>query len=332
MPTSRSTPKLVTDLCWGAWSELGVSGWGRTHEDWAIDPEPLIVFTSSIGADDPRLRDEAMDWCIRNWRHVSLTRLRNALRSQGELNPDSWGKFAAVVNARAGVNWPGATTECSTYRVTGRSVLHSLSDPSLVYLRMRAMFGVSARTEILRVFLLHPRSKRTASALAEATGYTKRNVAEACDLLVQAGVLTAKTVGNRFYYSLREVSPLAAFVGPIPEIAPDWNALFRVVGAIRDLSDMSEEASADALIVETHQVARNIEEDLDLLGIEGPRRLRGARILDQWDEWSAEVITDLASGTWPTEEAEAQSSVSAIPTGAARRTRISSRQRVPTSN
>ena len=53
------------DLCWGAWAELGVSGWGRTHQDWAIDPEPLVVFTVAVAESDPRLRDEVMDWCIR---------------------------------------------------------------------------------------------------------------------------------------------------------------------------------------------------------------------------------------------------------------------------
>jgi len=35
---------------------------------WAIDPEPLIVFTA-IADLDPRLRDEALDWCIRT--HVT---------------------------------------------------------------------------------------------------------------------------------------------------------------------------------------------------------------------------------------------------------------------
>ncbi len=39
MPTSkRSIQQQAVDLCWGAWSELGVSGWGRTKQNWAIDP------------------------------------------------------------------------------------------------------------------------------------------------------------------------------------------------------------------------------------------------------------------------------------------------------
>jgi hypothetical protein len=328
MPTSRSTSSLVTDLCWGAWSELGISGWGRTHENWAIDPEPLIVFTASNSGSDLRLRDEVMDWCIQNWRHVSQTRLRNVLRSEADLETDAWGTFAATVNARAGVRWPGATTERSSYRLTGRSILRSLSEPSLVFLRMRAMFGVGARTELLRYFLFNPRTKMTANALAEVNLYTKRSVAEACDLLVQADLLAAKTVGNRFYYSLTDAPTLAAFVGSTPEIAPDWNALLRVVRGMKRLSDETDELSVDALIVDTHQVARDIQEDLDVLGIESPRWLRGARILDEWDRWSQEIMTDLASGVWPTEAAE--SSVAVLPTIDARRPRKGTRQKTST--
>ena len=316
MPTPRrretkSIATLVNDLCWGSWAELGVSGWGRTHQEWAIDPEPLIIFTSVIGQEDPRLRDEAMDWCIRNWRHVSQTRLRNILREQSEETMEAWGEFAATVNARAGVRWPGATVERSAYRVTGRSTLRPLSEPSLVVLRMRALFGVGARTEILRYLLLNSRSKMTAAALAKATSYTKRNVAEECDSLVQADLLSVRTVGNRFYYSLTSAKSLASFVGSIPSVAPDWNALLRVVGAIWTRAEVAEEFPPKALIVETHQTAREIADDLEALDIEGPRQLRGAAILDEWDQWCAEVMAEFASGGWP--ETGAQQTVAVLP-------------------
>jgi hypothetical protein len=47
---------------------LTAARWTRTHTDWAIDLEPLIMFTAALGDEDPRLRDEATDWCIRNGR------------------------------------------------------------------------------------------------------------------------------------------------------------------------------------------------------------------------------------------------------------------------
>ena len=166
------------------------------------------------------------------------------------------------------------------------------------------MFGVGARTEILRFFLLNPPSKVTAASLAESTNFMKRNVAQECDLLVQADVLTVKTVGNRFYYSLRNSRDLANFVGAIPPIAPDWMALLRVVGVIKNMAETAEQFSYDALVVETHQAARSIEDDLSALGIEGPHRLRGPAFLNAWDQWAAEVMADFAAGTWPAKEDE----------------------------
>jgi hypothetical protein len=310
MVTSKSSPvadgirQQALDLCWGAWAELGVSGWGRTHQDWAIDPEPLVVFTAGIAESDPRLRDEVTDWCIRNWRHVSQTRLRHILMRQSEETLDEWGRLAATVNARAGTRWPRAKSERTAYKTTGRSTLRPLTEPSLVLLRMRALFGVSARTEILRYFLFHPWERATAAMLAETANYAKRNVADACDVLVQAGVLSSKGVGNRFYFSLAPGDSLADFVGAMASVAPDWNALLRVVAVIVRLAEDIEAVPQDALVVEVHQAIRDIEEDLDVLNIKTPRRLRGAAVLSEWSEWAESVMKNLASGVWPGESTE----------------------------
>jgi hypothetical protein len=169
---------------------------------------------------------------------------------------------------------------------------------------MRAMFGVGARTEILRFLLLNPGSDMSAVALAEATSYAKRNIAEECDLLVQSGLLSTRTVGNRFYYSLKNARALANFVGETPPIAPDWNALLRVVGTVNTLANAACELSNEIRVVEVHQAALDIGSDLARLGIEGPRRLPGAAFLDSWDQWVVEVMADLASGAWPMSEGE----------------------------
>lgn len=140
-------------LAWGAWAELGVSGWTATHRDWAIDPEPLIVFTAFLEDNDPRLRDEATDWCIRNWRYISKTRLKNLARDQPQNVREAFGEFSATIGDHAGVIWPHATAP-RRYTVTGRSNQPQLDQASMVWLRLRAMFGLGARTEILRYFLV----------------------------------------------------------------------------------------------------------------------------------------------------------------------------------
>jgi hypothetical protein len=304
--TATTARKQVADFCWGAWAELGVSGWGRTHQDWAVDPEPLIVFTAGIIPDlDPRLRDEVLDWCIHYWRHVSQTRLKNVLNDQlsksrywvNGVFEENWGQFAATVNRAGGVKWPEATSALP-YKRTGRSSLRQLTEPSQIFLRLRAIFGLTARTEVLR-HLLFNQDRPTAAVLAERTHYVKRNVAEACESLVDAGILESHPVQNRFYYSLAGPDAFRAFVGDIPSITPDWSALLNVAETILELVELSESVTRQVLAVETHQAAERLEEDIDILGISPPERLHGAAFLEVWDPWASTFLAALAAGRWP---------------------------------
>lgn len=290
-PIQRSAALLELDVVWGAWAELGVSGWGRPHRDWAIDPEPLIIVTPLITARDARLRDEALDWCIHNWRHISRVRLRNLLRTQPEDVTDAYAGFAATVNAHGGANWPDPS-EARPYATTGRSMPPMLSRDSLIWLRMRAMFGVSARTEILRYFLSHEGGRASVATLATASGYTKRNIADECTTLQRAGVLAVRSVLNRLHYSLDRDSELRAFVGEPPTVLPDWAALFRISRALVGLGDAASRLPARALNVEASRVLNDLDGDFDRLELASPP-VRGN------DYWSAvRRLTDDTLAAW----------------------------------
>jgi hypothetical protein len=287
-------------LAWGAWAELGVSGWEHTHGSWAIDPEPLVFLTAGLGDRDPRLRDEAADWCIRHWRFISRVRLRNLLSDQPDAVLDAYGAFVATVNQHGGVAWPGATKPWGRYRPTGRSRLRPLEEPALVCLRVRAMFGVSARAEILRHLLARQGSGRSVAELADLAGYAKRNVAEECETLERAGVLAHRTVGNRFIYSLARRAELGAFIGELPEVFPNWTALSSVVLALVALAEAKAELSDDAFIVDVHRTLHELQEDLDRLRFDGPtRQPKGAALWPEVEAWGDELLADLAAGRWP---------------------------------
>ena len=301
-PTSRSTKSMAElrlDLIWGAWAELGVAGWPSTHGNWAIDPEPLILHTARVGDDDPRLRDEATDWCIKCWRYVSRIRLRNLLREEDPELQARFGEFAATVNAHARVNWPGAT-RARPYRPTGRSALPSLDHPALVPLRLRAMFGLGARTEILRHFLSNQGGYSVAT-LAASTGYAKRNVAEECESLERAGVLAIRQIANRFYYSLGRRSELAAFVGDQPSIWPPWSSLLRVVDTCVDLELAAQTTPDRVMAAEARKALDAIEEQLDNLRIEGPDQpAKGSSLWPPMETWGKDLMARWAKGRWPT--------------------------------
>jgi len=297
--TRKSLSGLYLDLVWGAWAELGVSGWPQTHRNWAIDPEPLIIATSNLEDEDPRLRDEATDWCIRYSRLVSKVRLRNLLREQPAEVAESFGEFAATVNFWAKTTWPGATIE-RRYTPTGRSKLPELDSPALLSLRMKGIFGIGARTQILLALLSVPYSCLSVARLADMTGYTKRNVAEECESLQSAGVLNVTQLSNRFYYSLRRRGELAALVDPLPEVFPDWDAVFQVAGALVDLEKEARTVDASVIDVHARKTLDSIPAAIQRLQIDGPQSDERGRVpWTRLSSWAEDVLGDWAEGRWP---------------------------------
>lgn len=307
MATSRARRRAATfteqsrALAWGAWTELGVSGWTATHTDWAIDPEPLILFTAWLGDRDPRLRDGATDWCIRSWRYISRVRLKNLLRLQPDDVHEAFGEFAATVATHAGVTWPGAS-EPRRYTLTGRSTLPPLTRPPLAWLRLRAMFGVGARSEILRHFLAREPAPSSIAGLASTTGYTKRNIADECDILERAGVLAVRQIGNRFSYSLARRPELEAFVGELPAVRPNWTAILNVARELVLLEERVGSSTLKTLPVHTRRTLRAIEEDLDELGISTALEdVTGANLWPAVRQVGKDHLGAWSIGRWPDE-------------------------------
>ena len=306
MVTSRRRPaETFADqalaLAHGAWVELGVSGWTSTHSAWGVDPEPLILFTAWLGDADPRLRDEATDWCIRNWRHVNKVRLRNLLADQPDDVRDLFGEFAATVGVHAGITWPGATDD-RAFTVTGRSTLAPLDGPSAAWLRLRAMFGMTVRSEILRCFLSRGERSMTVARLAELTAYTKRNVADECDTLHLAGVLALRTRGGRFFYSLARRASLEAFVGDLPHVRPHWPALLNVARELVDLEQRVDEATVRTLPVHVRRALRRMHGDLDEVDVEPlPESLVGDELWPAVRRLGRRHLGAWSIGRWPAE-------------------------------
>src|ERR1700681_740828 len=192
---------LALDLAWSLWSELSVDGIRRRHDWQALDLEPLIIFTSYIGSSDSRLRANSIDWCIANARFASAFRLRNLAEHAGPTMCEAFGRYAATVKAHARVAWP-AKGEPLALWTSEHIGTPDLRRPSLIQLRLRALVGVSARAEILKLMLAEPDRGHGASSLAEAAGYGKGSVSQALDLLTMAGILNVEPKANRLVYRL----------------------------------------------------------------------------------------------------------------------------------
>jgi len=252
----------VLDTLWSQWHELGVAATvPRRHSDDFIDPEPLIAFTATHADLDPRLRDESIDWVLRYGIYISKARLKNVLDGWGLREDPLFREYAATVNAHGGAGWPAAGAKPLSFRSRARSLLEDLRRPSLLSLRIRAIFGVGARAELIRALIAQPGLARTAADLSMETGYGKRNVLNELEPLRFAGVVKSFRAVNADRFSLAMVDEIGALVAPLPKRFTRWTATFAVLHVLLGLvrhsakrSDLQNAVDAIRLLEERKQL------------------------------------------------------------------------------
>lgn len=296
--SSRRLEKAAIDLAWGLWIEAGVSGTGEPRSIFAIDPEALVILTACLGDADPRLRDEATDWCIRYGRFVSVARLRNLLKTLDQSFYPAFGEFAATVNEHARSRWPYAT-RARTYRPTGRSRIEDFTRPALIALRTRAVFGVGTRAEVLRVLLAGHYVEATAADLAADVSYTKRNVAEELEALRMGGLLDVAAVGNQNRYRLTRAREMTELLGTLPILSPRWPELVRVLLGALQLAERLPKMNERARLVEVDSFLRSRSSDMRRSGLAPPRPSGPQDLVAEYERWIAHTFERIAAGDLP---------------------------------
>ncbi len=196
------------DFLWRQWCSLGVAGHAApAAEGLAIDPEALLLATTSLGRNEPRLFDEALDWLSKFGTLLNLQRLKNLQKSTGLGDEAVLSAVAGFLARHAGQpRWAALTggkvpTGASeplffgTGRVPaklcdpvflacglerGSVVLRGMSrppNPSVapnIVLLLRALAGVSARVEV--ILCLAGGGAANASEIARLTGYAPRTL------------------------------------------------------------------------------------------------------------------------------------------------------------
>jgi hypothetical protein len=294
---SERVVDLALELSWSLWAELGVSGWKRNHDAVAIDLEPLVIASSVLGRLDARLLGESLDWSVANPRFVSAVRLRNLLPTFDRSTTKAFGNFAATVRKHRTASWPGEG-RALRWSPTGRSSVPILTRPALVQLRLRAIFGVSARAEIIKWMLPQPNRPFGIAELAMFTSYGKDNLADALDMMTLAGVVTRNvmtTAGNAQVFTLSAASRIEELLGeiPSPNDYPYWAARFRVV---LELVDFAHSAPEDPTVraAEIQRRVGQMQSDLRWLGT-FPYLRRGIEAVNNdFEKWSIAVLSNWA--------------------------------------
>ncbi|NVB82943.1 MAG: hypothetical protein HOV81_31485 [Kofleriaceae bacterium] len=281
-------------LAWQQWTALGVSG--TVHvPDHAVDLEALICFTPLLGTDDPRLRDEALDWCVHySKRLVSIARLRHLRGQLSDRAREAFDQFAASLNATARVKnaWPTDRTGASV-ATSGKSQAPDIRQPALIQLKLRALFGTTARADVMLQMLRPGMTQETLSGMSQSVsalsdiGYSKPAVAEVLSDLTMAGVLDKWRRGNRDYYALTRIDALMGLVGgPLPAVAPNWALRFRIAGELLTLEAEMRGKKEIVQAVALNKLFERLQGELDRASLKPP----GTADWDSVGNWAAETL------------------------------------------
>lgn len=194
----------LRDFLWDQWVALGLAGHANgAPVPFVIDPEALLVATLGFAMDEARFQGEVLDWLTRNGALLSVQRMKNLDLSMRVASPESVRGLAAFMEKAGYRNWRTlealassvANSEFSNSTGRGMSRTPDPIRPEAFLLRMRMLFGVNARAEVITWLLTH--ADGHAARIARETGWFSKSVQAILNDLEQAGMLNARTEGKR---------------------------------------------------------------------------------------------------------------------------------------
>jgi len=250
----------VLGFLWRQWSALGVAGQSQPVDRWMLDPEALLLATTSLGR-DPRLFDEVLDWLNTNGQFINLQRLQNLGQRFGDVTVlramaahlarrSVHAKWKTLLREKSpvaeaqplfpGVPVIGLPDELFARHgwLRGPLTLRQLSQPADPHrptnflIKLRALFGMQARAEVM-AYLLAEESGHP-SEMAVRLAYFPRTLQTTLNDLARSGHLQCRREGQekRFWLRRDDWRFLLTWAAASGESAPefprwvDWAPLF----------------------------------------------------------------------------------------------------------
>lgn len=287
--------KLTLGFLWRQWSDLGVAGQAGSGINWVIDPEALLLLTSTLGRHDPRLFDEVLDWLSKNGALINIQRLKNLQTTYGIGNPGILAAMAAVTGENtANLKWRNLSKELQANKrdipafvpeplfpgvpvvgspdalflkfgwVRDQMHLRGLSTapnphlPANLLFKFRALWGLQARAEIMACLLCTDATQP--AQIAELTGYFPRTVQLALNEMARSGHILAARANREKHFQLRKDEWL--FLAETPDRGfPQWvnfGPLFALLDKIGQKVFSINEMTASILPIELRNVVQAV--------------------------------------------------------------------------
>ena len=227
----------LLDFLWRQWSALGVAGSAGAADNRIIDPEALLLFTCTLGRHDARLFDEVLDWLHAHGWLVNIMRLKRVMQTEqfaggqtltaiasllakGAEAP-KWRQLAAPVKSKAepvelffdseGRSLPvfGELEDHfarhglkrGPLRLRGYSTGFNPIGEGTLTLQLRALFGITARCEIIAYLLTHETAHP--SQIARDTYHFERGLQATLVDMSQSGSVQIRAAAREKHYWLR---------------------------------------------------------------------------------------------------------------------------------
>lgn len=270
----RTEAKAATvELLWGQWIAFGVSGHaGSALGHAVIDPEALLLASTTLGRFEPRLFDEMLDWLQDQADWINLQRLAR-LQKQYALGDSTVLSAVASRLARlpAHKKWstlvrvPGeartppmplfpdeghfGTPDADfldhgwlrgPVRYRGLAVAPRMDHAGNLLLKLRALFGRQSRAEVMAWLLAHESGHP--AEVARQTGHFRRSIQLTLNELERSGHIRASRGARTKRFSLRhdDWRFLATWKIPAGQLFPTWMpwaAVFRWLEQFHALLD-----------------------------------------------------------------------------------------------
>lgn len=294
MLLSQKIDHSLLNLAWSLWSELGVAGVTRKHQNVLILIEELVLFTAILAEIDPRLRDESIDWCSQYHHLISTSRLKSLMI---DFEREPFSRYAASLNAVSRAKWtPASTTPLKKILLSHKSCLKPLESPALLNIRARSIFGTGTRADLITFFVTHTNSDFSISDVTEV-GYTKRNLAEILEDLHRGGLFDKFLQGNKLRYRLMKNESLLSVLGPIPKYAPSWRLILKVLLSLRECIKRTENDSESTKIVEVRNCLDTLQGSLRKIRLTPPPFQNNLSLYwNALSEWLLKLTDNIAQG------------------------------------
>jgi len=293
----------VLNFIWRQWCRMGVAGSVGQKDQWVIDPETVLAFTTEVARHDARMFDEVMDWLVKNGRWINTQRLSTVVHQDNVGDKAVLGAIAFwMAEQDKSMKWRGLAqrtvsaartpaeplfhtakgrTPCpsaadarfqryglvrDTVRTRGMTQSVNMKDPANIMFKSRAVFGIGIRADVM-AYMVTTEGAHPRD-VARTLGYNHMRVQEVLVGLAEAGVAFVRPVGRSKQYWIDRDTWRRVLMGGQTS-APqwvNWRALTRSLTAIWREVWAIEEARADEYIFSSKMRAAMQSARNDLLG------------------------------------------------------------------